>query len=184
MAAATERLTALLQAAAPADAELLARFVRARDEAAFAAIVDRHGGWVLGVCRRIAGAADADDVFQAVFLSLSKTAHRLRRPEALPAWLHAAAHRLSLNAVRARKRRDCAEKRAPIKSGSDPLDELSARELLAVLDSSIQKLPEQDRSALILCCLDGLSLDEAAARLGMTSGTVKGRLEARQGKTS
>lgn len=177
MAAATERLTALLQSAAPADAELLARFVRARDEAAFAAIVERHGQWVLGVCRRVAGEADADDVFQAVFLTLSRNAHRLRRPESLPAWLHATAHRLSLNAVRARRRRDSAENRAPAKSATSPLDELSARELLAILDSLIQKLPEQDRSALILICLDGLSLEEAAGRLGVTCGTVKGRLE-------
>ena len=177
MAAATERLTALLQCAAPADAELLARFVRARDEAAFAAIVERHGQWVLGVCRRVAGEADADDVFQAVFLTLSRNAHRLRRPESLAAWLHATAHRLSLNAVRARRRRDSAENHASAKSAPSPLDELSARELLAILDAAIQKLPEQDRSALILCCLDGLSLEEAAGRLGVTCGTVKGRLE-------
>src|SRR5262245_15913852 len=173
----TARLTALLEAAAPADRHLLQQFVQSRDEKAFAALVERHGKWVLGVCRRVAGETDADDVFQAVFLALSRNAHRLRRPDALPAWLHATAHRLSLNALRARRRRHSAEDRAPIKPATNPLDDLSARELLTLLDAAIHKLPEPHRLAVILCCLDGLSLDEAANRLGVTSGVIKGRLE-------
>src|SRR5262245_22803183 len=66
------------------DARLLDRFTRRRDEAAFAALMDRHGPMVLGVCRRVLhDRQDADDVFQATFLVLVRKAASLRRPEAL-----------------------------------------------------------------------------------------------------
>src|SRR5262245_58969964 len=177
MTALRDRLTEWLRTATPPDADLLRRFVADRDEGAFTALVERHGRMVLGVCRRVAGPADADDVFQAVFLTLARHAARLRRPAALPAWLHATAYRLSLNARRARHRRAVAEFRVAARLATDPLDDLSARELLAILDSEVYRLPEADRGAVVLCCLDGLSLDEAAARLAVTPGAVRGRLE-------
>src|SRR5262249_40216680 len=76
-----------------ADGELLARFVRLRDEAAFAELVRRHGGLV-GVARRQLGGRDrADDVFQATFLALARRARRLRRSESLVNWLYTVALR-------------------------------------------------------------------------------------------
>src|SRR5205823_14151575 len=89
----------------------------------------------------------------------------------------AVARRLALNAVRGRGRRSTAESEARSRVSRDPLDEVSAREFLAALDAAVARLPNPERSALILCCLNGLSLDEAAARLGVTTGAVKGRLE-------
>ena len=59
----------------------------------------------------------------------------------------------------------------------NPLDELTARELLLIVDEEIQRLPEVYRLPLILCCLEGFSQEEAAERLGWTQGSVKGRLE-------
>src|SRR5262245_9366374 len=71
------------------DADLLARFAAARDEAAFEALVARHGPLVLGVARRLLpDPATADDVFQTTFLALARRAGSFRRPEALAAWLH------------------------------------------------------------------------------------------------
>src|SRR5262249_30494878 len=58
-----------------------------------------------------------------------------------------------------------------------PLDELTAREWLTVLDEELRALPEPVRAPLILCCLEGLSQEEAARRLGCSPGAVKGRLE-------
>src|SRR5919201_158011 len=71
------------------DAVLLARFARDRDEAAFAALVARHGRMVLGVCRRVLrDAHEAEDVAQATWLVLARKAATIRRPATLAAWLH------------------------------------------------------------------------------------------------
>jgi RNA polymerase sigma factor (sigma-70 family) len=160
------------------DAVLVGRFVRDRDEEAFAALLDRHGPMVLGVARRILGDHHtAEDVFQATFLRLASTAGHLRQPAALPAWLHRTAHNLAVTALRRRQRRDRAEAEAVRRQPDDPLDDLSSRELLRVLDEELQRLPERFRLPLVLCCLEGRSQDEAAALLGWTPGSVKGRLE-------
>ena len=160
------------------DGELLARFVARRDGDAFAALLDRHGPLVWGVCRRVLGDRHAaEDVFQATFLVLVRNPGAVRRPDALAAWLHGVAYRLAVRAARRERHRRVAEAGRAPRSGRDPLDELSARELLAALDAAVQQLPESERLPLLLCGLDGCSLDEAAARLGVPAGAVKGRLE-------
>ncbi len=84
------------------DTVLLQRYVHERDEAAFAALVARHGNWVLRLCRRILGDAhSAEDAFQATFLILARRAHSLKQPDALPAWLYGVARRVALKARRA-----------------------------------------------------------------------------------
>jgi hypothetical protein len=76
------------------DRELLARFRSGRDEEAFAALVQRHGPMVLGVCRRFAQyEEDAEDCFQATFLALSHEAGTLRRLDSLASWLYGVAFR-------------------------------------------------------------------------------------------
>src|SRR5262245_41288865 len=85
------------------DDRLLADFLARRDEAAFAALVGRHGPMVLNLCRRILHDAHAaEDVFQATFLVLADRAGAIRKRESLACWLHGVAYRL---AVRARRRR-------------------------------------------------------------------------------
>src|ERR1043165_6397697 len=71
------------------DAVLLDRFVSARDREAFELLMARHGPMVLGTARRlVANSHDAEDVFQAVFLSLARLANTIRQGRALTAWLH------------------------------------------------------------------------------------------------
>ena len=182
------RLAGPAEPATPdSDGALLRRFSRLRDEAAFAALVHRHGPLVLGVCRRVLRDADAaEDAFQATFLVLATKAAALRRPEGLAAWLYGTAHRLALRRRRTESRQQQREARgllaSPARHPPSPLDELSARELLLILDEEIHALPEVYRLPIILCCLEGKTQEEAARQLGWSAGQVKGRLERGRGR--
>jgi RNA polymerase sigma factor (sigma-70 family) len=164
------------------DADLLRRYVRDRDERAFAALVRRHGGLVLGVCRRVLGDAHrAEDAFQAAWLVFARKAATVRPADGLAGWLHGVARQTARNVLRgeARRRKHEGEARrvAATQERSDPLDKLTARELLLILDEEVCRLPECNRLPVLYCCWEGLSTEEAAQRLGWTPGSVKGRLE-------
>src|SRR5262249_537720 len=153
-----------------------------RDPAAFEALLARHGPMVLRVCQRVLGNwHDAEDAFQATFLVLARKAASVRSTAALGAWLHGVACRVALGArlSSARRRRLAAPAPdlAPLDPCPDPLSELTAREALQILDEEVQRLPQPYRLPVILCCLEGLSQEEAARQLGWTPGSVKGRLE-------
>jgi DNA-directed RNA polymerase specialized sigma24 family protein len=76
------------------DAQLIAEYIRRRDESALAALVHRHGQMVWGVCRRVLGNHhDAEDAFQATFLVLVRRAESIASPESLTNWLYGVAPR-------------------------------------------------------------------------------------------
>jgi RNA polymerase sigma factor (sigma-70 family) len=159
------------------DDQLLHAFTSRRDESAFAALLRRHGPMVLGVCRRVLGhQQDAEDAFQATFLVLARGAAALRRKSALASFLHGTAHRIARTAKRAAARRRKYEGQAPTRTPDDPAGELSWREVQALLDEEIARLPDAYRSVFVLCCLEDLSRTEAARRLGLKDGTVSSRL--------
>lgn len=167
-------------AAPPAsDADLLGRFVRQRDETAFTLLVERHWPMVQHVCRRVLGDAHAaEDACQATFLVLARKAAAVGRPAMLAGWLYRVAHRVALKARCANCRWHATSARAvPRDAVPDPLSELTGRELLVVLEEELQRLPETYRMAVVCCCLESLTLDEAAVRLGCTAGALRGRLE-------
>ena len=165
------------QAGAGTDAQLLARFIADRDEAAFAELVRRHGPLVYGVCRRILGNPhDADDAYQATFLILSRKPSSVRKVESLSCWLHGVALRVAVRLKRNISRR---KDRAPL-AGDVPEsehDDVTWREVQRLLDEELARLPEQFRQPLILCYLEGKTRDEAADELGWSSSTFRGRLE-------
>jgi len=160
------------------DSELVERFAHANDAAAFATLVRRHGSMVLGVCRRILQhEQDAEDVFQAVFLVLSRKAGALHSKEAVGPWLFGVARRLALRVrheQRERQRREC---RAVGRANGDAPDDLTLREVQSVLDEELARLPQRQRGPIVLCYLEGLTRDEAARQLGCPLGTLKSRLE-------
>ncbi len=81
------------------DGQLVQRFTRDREEAAFASLLRRHGPMVLGVCRRVLRQVeDAEDVFQATFLLLAQKVGSIRKRESVGSWLHGVAYRLAVRA--------------------------------------------------------------------------------------
>ena len=93
------RNTALSERAELTDAQLLDCFVTCREPAAVAALVQRHGSMVWGVCRRILhNCHDAEDAFQATFLVLVRKAASIRSRAKVANWLYGVAHQTALKA--------------------------------------------------------------------------------------
>jgi RNA polymerase sigma factor (sigma-70 family) len=159
------------------DSHLLHCFVTQRDEAAFEALVRRHGPMVLAVCRRIlTDPHDADDAFQATFLVLVRRAAAIENQESLGSFLHGVALRTALNARADLTNRRKHERRAVPMPAVDEESEVVWRDLRTMLDEEIQRLSEPYRTLVVLCYLEGKSYAEAAARLGCSRGTVSTRL--------
>jgi RNA polymerase sigma factor (sigma-70 family) len=160
------------------DQQLLERFTRGREEAAFEALVRRHGPLVLCVCRRVLHQEqDAEDVFQATFLVLARKAAGIDQRVSLGGWLYRVAYHLALKVRKQAAARQKREERAARRDETDPLAEVTGRELLAVFDEELQELPECERVALVLCYLEGKTRDEAAREVGCSESTLKRRLE-------
>ena len=186
VAADLERLFASGTVTGLSEGQLLERFVACRDGSAFEALVERHGPMVLGVCRQfLRDPNDVDDAFQATFLILVRKAGSLRRKDLLGNWLYGVACRVSMRA------RVLAGRRLSRFTLTEDLDRLAIDRGLAdresppgpapgdegpLLHEEVNRLPEKYRTPIVLCYLEGLTHDEAAAALGWPVGTVKGRL--------
>jgi RNA polymerase sigma factor (sigma-70 family) len=172
------KLAAVQTARELGDRELLERFVAAKDEAAFAVLVERHGRTVLAACRRmLCSTHDAEDACQTAFLVLAQKAGSIRKTTSLPSWLHGVAVRVAAHVRREHGRRCKREQQGQTLAVPDPAAEVSWREVQAILDEELERLPERLRAPLILCYLDGRTRDEAAAQLGVRVACLHGRLE-------
>jgi RNA polymerase sigma factor (sigma-70 family) len=142
---------------------------------AFAAVVQRHSGMVLGVCRRMLASADAEDAAQAVFVLFWQKALRMREESQIAAWLHRTAQHVCRNARRSRASRVKYEQQAATESpalSSDSADQVHWREMRAILDEEINRLPEKLRIPFVLFHCENRSLKEVADLLGSTVSTV------------
>jgi RNA polymerase sigma factor (sigma-70 family) len=160
---------------------LLERYVVDRDEAAFAALVARHGPMVLGVCRRVLrDERDVEDAFQATFLVLVRRAGAIRDGDLVGSWLHGVAHRVAVRARAHAARRFVYEQSTdePIepRTVGSPSTDVERRELAAIVDEEIRRLPSHLRAPVVLCYLDGMTHEEAAGRLHWPVGTVRSRM--------
>jgi RNA polymerase sigma factor (sigma-70 family) len=171
------RAVAVPDAAALADGTLLGSFIEHRDQAAFEALVCRHGPMVLGVCRRILeNHHDAEDAFQATFLVLVHKAHTIRPRTMVGNWLHGVATQTALKARQRMTRHRTREKQVlelP-EPGVDTPE--SWHELQPVLDQELERLSDNYRAAIVLCDLEGKTYKDAARQLGWPEGTFSVRL--------
>ncbi len=168
------------------DGQLLNLFVARREgeaaqaeaEAAFSALIDRHGPMVLRVCRQVLGNHDdAQDAAQIVFVVLASRARSIRCYGSLASWLHGVALRTSAKARTAAARRRgherlVAENRPRAVEGRTADDEPSWQEV----HEELGQLPEKFREPILLCHLEGLTREMAAKKLGWPVGTVQSRL--------
>ncbi len=166
-----------LEEPAPTDRDLLARFVRERDQSAFRELVIRHGPVVLGVCRRVTcHRQDAEDAFQATFLILARKASSIRKPEVIGSWLHGVALRVAQTARRSALRRRRWEAVVSVMPDQPTSPSAAALDLSPILDEELASLPSLYRDAIMLCDLRGITREEAAAVLGVPEGTLSSRL--------
>jgi RNA polymerase sigma factor (sigma-70 family) len=162
---------------APTDAEVLARFLAQRDQAAFELLVWRHGPAILSLCRRLLRRdQDAEDVFQAAFLTLARRARSIGRRESVGSWLYKVAYRLALRL----RRQSARHKALPLEGQPEPPGPGAADgpdvDVRAMLDEEVCRLPDKYRTAVVLCYLQGKTNAEAARQLGCPRGTIDSRL--------
>jgi RNA polymerase sigma factor (sigma-70 family) len=161
------------------DAQLVERFANDSGEraaVAFSALVERHGPMVMRVCRAsLRNEHDAEDAFQAVFLVLVRKAGTLWVRDSLGPWLHTIAVRTSAYARAQSQRRHVQEQRLARTSPETVESTDDDHDLITAIHEEVGRLPDRFREAVVLCDLEGLSHERAAARLGWPVGTVKSR---------
>ena len=167
-----------------ADADLMLR-VRAGDEAAFRELIERHQRVVIATIHRAIGDAwEAEDLAQRVFIQIYRSASRYQPTAKFTTWMFTIIHNTVLNEHRRRSRHAAQSLEAAHEAGlelpdaraTDPAREVAERELQARIQTAIQELPANQRTAVILCRFEGQSYDEIARVLKCTVPAVKSLL--------
>ena len=159
------------------DKRLLERLALHQDQAAFAALVRRHGPRVRAACLRcLRDRHAADDACQETFLVLLRNAGSLGQPDRLAGWLYGVAWRVALRAkARAARRGECEVRPAAERVG-DPVAEATRRDLCAAVAAAVYDLPERYRQALVLHYWEGKTSEEIAQQVGCPLGSMSWRL--------
>lgn len=167
------------------DAELMLRVQRG-DREAFAALMDRHGRAVLNfIARTLQDPVEAEDITQAVFLQVWKSAPRYEPTAPFRTWLYTIARNLCLNEIRRRARHPAEPLEAaagdsatptqpqPDPAAPPPTEALLEAELVEKIEQALADLPENQRTALLLCRQGDWSYEEIAAVLGCSLSATK-----------
>jgi RNA polymerase sigma factor (sigma-70 family) len=154
------------------DADLVARVLIDDDQHAFGELVRRHQSTVRGLLRQLTrtDVALADDLAQQAFLRAYKNIRSFRGEARFSTWLY----RIAYNCFRedARRRKELVGiDEEQLQTQHDP--QIANPALRHDLMRALSLLPLNERSAVLLCCQNGLSHDEAARVLDIPLGTVK-----------
>jgi RNA polymerase sigma factor (sigma-70 family) len=159
------------------DEDLLEAFLARREEAAFEALVRRHGPMILGVCRRILhDRHSAEDAFQATFMVFIQKASSISKREQLANWLYGVALRTSLQARNKAARRQIKERGVVDVAHKQIAADEAMQEMLPLLDQELSQLRDKYRLPIILCDLQGNSRKEASQKFSLPEGTLSTRL--------
>jgi len=151
----------------------LVRLVRAGDERAFEVVYDRHHRGILSFCRHMLGSREeAEDAVQHTFIAAHRDLARSDRPIRLKAWLYTIARNRCLSVLRAR-REERALDDVPEPSVEGLASEVQRREDLRDMLADLQRLPDDQRAALVLAELGALSHEEIGTTLGVRKDKVK-----------
>jgi RNA polymerase sigma factor (sigma-70 family) len=147
-------------------------------ESAFEALIKRHGPMVRGVCRHLLGDHhDAEDAFQATFLTLFRGAGTIKDRRVLAGWLHRVAHRKAVTMrARAARHRPTSAPAEMVVATAEAEDTAMRDEFRRILHAELDRLPEKYRAPVVHCYLEGKSNREVARLVGCPVGTIKGRL--------
>jgi RNA polymerase sigma-70 factor (ECF subfamily) len=168
------------------DAALMLR-VRQGDTHAFAELVDKYKQPVINVAARmLRDPTEAEDLAQNVFVQVYKSAHRYQVASKFSTWLFTIARNLCLNEIRRRSRHPADsidaghpdQEDQPLHQFEDkktfsPPDSLLHGELEAKIEEALAELPENQRTAILLCRQDELSYEEIAEVLGCSLSATK-----------
>jgi RNA polymerase sigma factor (sigma-70 family) len=158
------------------DGELLHQFAKQRDDGSFTELVRRHGPMVWAVCRNaLRSEADAEDAFQATFLTLVRQSASIKKRESLAAWLHGVAVRVCLKSRQATARRLARETRKATQTSIVNQNEVWHDDLVHV-HQAIKQLPKREHAVFVLSILEGIPQVEVARQLGIQVNSVSGLL--------
>jgi RNA polymerase sigma factor (sigma-70 family) len=136
------------------DGELLHQFAKQRDDGSFTELVRRHGPMVWAVCRNaLRSEADAEDAFQATFLTLVRQSASIKKRESLAAWLHGVAVRVCLKSRQATARRLARETRKATQTSIVNQNEVWHDDLVHV-HQAIKQLPKREHAVFVLSILE------------------------------
>lgn len=161
------------------DLSLVARQVQRGDRAAFRSLVEHTQRELFRLAARLMGnTADADDVLQDAYLKVHRALGdgQFDGRSSLRTWLYRVVTNTALDALRRRAARPAGDDRELAASRVDAGRGAESQVALAELARWLDDLPVEQRAALVLCGVEGLTNGEAAEVLGVSPGAIEQRL--------
>ncbi|WP_295774201.1 RNA polymerase sigma factor [uncultured Microbacterium sp.] len=147
------------------------------DERAFAVLVRRHSGYLIGFATRLLRSrADADDCVQEALIIAWRRLPELREPDRVRSWLSTIVARKATDRLRSAAPTAPIEDTEPEALQPTPDESAVASSQLDMLRRVLDELPVEQRTTWLLREVSGYGYDEIARELGVSATAVRGRL--------